>query len=256
MIIGTPQRACRVSQALAFAARVHDKQKIEGLWLAQQPFVHAVRSGWATPEDLARWVRQVYCTTATYGEVLRSMCPPPPVGLWTDPWRDMEQLIELAGALGVGPVEMERLATNPATRAVQVWLRQNLTDPSRHIPAQVCWALVEAMSPETGTHLDGGAAKHLGVKAKHLGYFRIGMRSRRSADRYAANLLTRIAMKEWCVVQEKTLLLSRLMIQLYDSIGARCPSHLTGRFGKAGSRSPRNRPALAAVTVAVGSLYA
>ena len=48
------------------------------------------------------------------------------------------------------------------------------------------------------------------------------MRSRRRADEYAANLLTRIETDDWRVVQEKTLLVSRLMVQLYDNIREEC----------------------------------
>ena len=161
MVAATLDRGSRLKRALAFTARVHDRQRRDGLWLPQHPFVHAVRTGSAMAEDLARWVRQVYCTTGTYGEILRSMCPPPPAGIWTDPWREMDQLAELAGALGIGPLEMSKPSTNPATRAVQIWLRQNLTIRSQHVAAQVCWALVEAMSPETGACLAAGAAKHL-----------------------------------------------------------------------------------------------
>ena len=222
MVAATPDRGCRLKQALAFTAGVHDRQKRDGLWLPQHPFVHAVRTGSAMPEDLARWVRQVYGITGTYGEILRSMCPPPPAGIWTDPWREMDQLVELAGALGIGPPEMAKSGTNPATRAVQIWLRQNLTNRSQHIAAQVCWALVEAMSPETGACLAAGVAKHFGLNNNHLGYFKMGMRSRQRADRYAANLLTRIETDDWRVVQEQTLLVSRLMVQLYDSIGEEC----------------------------------
>src|SRR2546423_1015129 len=120
---------------------------------------------------------------------------------WTDPWRDMDQLVELASALGIGPPETPRSETNPATRAVQLWLRQNLTNRPQHIAAQICWALVEAMSPETGAHLAEGAARHFGLKAKQLEYFQIGMKSRRRADRYAANLLTQIAMDDWRLIQ-------------------------------------------------------
>jgi hypothetical protein len=233
MVAATLDRRCRLNQALAFTALVHERQKRDGLWLAEHPFVHSVRAGSASPEDLARWVRQIYCITGTYAGILRSMCPPPPVGVWSDPWRDMAQLIELAGGLGVGPPEMASPRTNRATRAVQIWLRHNLTNRSQHIAAQVCWALVEAMSPEAAACLAEGAVRHFDLKAKALAYFKIGMISRRRSDRYAANLLTRIAMDDWRVVQEKTLLVSRLMVQLYASAGEACAKSVTERFDRA-----------------------
>ena len=153
-----------------------------------------------------------------YAELLRAMCPPPPAGVWTDPWRDMDQLAQLAGALGIDTAAMENTGTSPATRAVQIWLRQNLTNRSEHVAAQVCWALVEAMNPESGAYLSEGAARHFGLKAAGLEYFKIGMKSRRRADRYAASLLTEIDRDDWCLILEKTLLLSRLMVQLHDSL--------------------------------------
>ena len=101
---------------------------------------------------------RIYRITRIYGALLRAMCPPPPVGVWTDPWRDMEQLTERTAALGMEPAGMASSGTNPANRAVQIWLRQNLTNRSEHVAAQVCWALVEAMNPETGTYLAAGGA--------------------------------------------------------------------------------------------------
>lgn len=222
MVAATPERGCGLNHAWVFTALVHDTQKRDGLWLPQHPFVQAVRDGSASRQEFSIWVNRVYRITRVYGELLRAMCPPPPVGVWTDPWRDMDQLTELAGALGIEPAVMASSGTNPATHAVQIWLRKNLTNRSEHVAAQVCWALVEAMNPETGAYLAEGAARHFGLKATPLEYFKIGMKSRRRGDRYAANLLTRIDMDDWCLIQEKTLLVSRLMVQLYDSAGEEC----------------------------------
>lgn len=222
MVAATPARGCGLNSALIFTAEVHDRQKRDGLWLPHHPFVQAVRDGSASRREFSVWASRIYRITRIYGELLRAMCPPPPAGVWTDPWRDMDQLTELAGALGIEPAVMAKSETNPVTRAVQIWLRQNLTNRSEHVAAQVCWALVEAMSPETGAGLAEGAARHFGLKATALDYFRIGMKSRRRADRYAANLLTRIDRDDWGLIEEKTLLVSRLMVQLYDSVGEEC----------------------------------
>ncbi len=207
-----------LEQALAFTATVHDTQKKEDLWLAQHPFVRAVRAGSAGRHELNLWVSQVYCATRAYSMILESLSPPPPVGVWTDPWRDIDLLFHLGCALGTPRHELAMSRPNLATRSVQIWLRQHLTIRSRHIPAQVCWALVEAMSPETGASLAEGSVRHLGLQAKHLGYFKIGMTSRQRADKYAANLLTQIAIEDWGLVREQTLMISRLMVRLYDSI--------------------------------------
>lgn len=219
MIAATPRRRCGLNHAIVFAALVHDRQKRDGLWLPRHPFVQAVRDGSSNRRAFSAWVIQVYAITSVYGELLRVMCPPPPAGVWTDPWRDMDQLAELAGALGIEMAALEDSVTNPATRAVQIWLRQNLTNRSEHVAAQVCWALAEAMSPEVGVYLAGGAARHFGLKASALDYLRIGMKSRRRADRYAASLLTEVNKDDWRLIEEKTLLVSRLMAQLYDSLG-------------------------------------
>src|SRR5438477_11226025 len=86
------ERTIQLNQALAFAIAVHESQKRENLWLGRQPFVDAVRDGSADRHQLAWWVRQIYCTTRMYGEILCSMSPPP-VGVWTDPWGDLTQVI-------------------------------------------------------------------------------------------------------------------------------------------------------------------
>jgi hypothetical protein len=218
MVTLMPDRGSLLDHALSFTVLVHDEQKRKALWLAEQPFVRAVQAGSASAEDLARWVRLIYCTTRTYGEILRTMWPPPPVGVWTDPWRDLDQLVALAGALPGGALDTDWPTANPTARAVQFWLRRNLGNRSQHIVAQACWALVEAMSPEAGACLAEGAALHAGLKRKSLTYFRIGMGSRRSADRYAANLLTEIPTLEWPSVQAQALTVSRLMVQLYESV--------------------------------------
>jgi hypothetical protein len=204
--------------APAFTVAVHQAQRKEGLWLAEHPFVQAVRNGSATPDDMRRWVRQIFCMTGTYGEVLQSLNPPPPVGVWLDPWRDLEMLARLARALGIPQGSL--VASTPCVdaRVLQSWFQHELTAPSRHIRAQACWALVEAMNPEVGACLAEGAARHLGLKPWDLGYLKIGMKSRSGADRYAARLLRQIPTWEWPSIRLQTLQVSRLMCRLYDSV--------------------------------------
>jgi len=140
--------------------------------------VQAVRTGLAMREELGEWVRQIYCITRAYGSTLISLSPPPPVGIWIDPWRDLELLLELGGALGIGPHEMRASEPNLVARGVQLWLHHHLTNPSSHAAAQISWAMVEAMSPETGSALAEGAERHFALGRMPLEYFRIGMKSR------------------------------------------------------------------------------
>jgi pyrroloquinoline quinone (PQQ) biosynthesis protein C len=196
---------------------------MEGLWLAQHPFVHAVREGLARREHLGRWVRQIYCTTKSYGEVLASLSPSPPVGIWLDPWHDLDLLLELGAALGVSHRDMAASEPNLVARGLQLWFRTRLTTPSLHIAAQTCWALVEAMSPETGVSLADGAGRHFGCKGRQVDYFRIGMKSRQRGDRYAANLLSRIPAEDWPSIRAQTLLVSRTMNELYYSVAEDMP---------------------------------
>ena len=212
-------RMSSLEQAHAFAALVHKRQKSEHLWLAQHPFVQAVRAGSATRHELERWVRQVYCITTTYGEILTSLRPPPRVGVWLDPWLEIDLLLQLGEALGIRRSEMAVADPNIHIRGIQLWLRQHLADPSLHVAGQVCWALHEAMSPEAGALLMEGANRHFGLKASQLEYFKSGMKSRKHADKYAATLLTQFARKDWASVQEQTLVISRLMEGLYSSVG-------------------------------------
>ena len=75
------------------------------------------------------------------------------------------------------------------------------------------------MSPETRDRLAEGVARHFGLETNQLSYFKTSIGARRGADGYAANLLTQLAPGDWNAVQEKTLLLSRLMVHLYNSVG-------------------------------------
>jgi pyrroloquinoline quinone (PQQ) biosynthesis protein C len=199
-------------------------QQQQGLWLPNHPFVQAVCEGSATREELRRWVRQVHCITKTYGEVLLSLNPPPSVGVWLDPWRDLDLLVQLGRALGLSKREMKTSQPNLAARAIQIWLRHHLTDRSRHMAAQACWALVEAMAPEAGAKLADGAGRNFGLEARHRGYFRVGMKSRKAGYRYAEALLNQIPRDGWPWVEAQTLLVSRLAAQLYASTGEFAPS--------------------------------
>src|SRR5262245_2050690 len=69
----SPRTVISVKRARAFTAAIHEAQRSEGLWLAQHPFVQAVRSGSAKRGELAWWAHQTYCVTRTYGAILRSM---------------------------------------------------------------------------------------------------------------------------------------------------------------------------------------
>ena len=201
-----------------FTVTIHQAQRKEGVWLAEHPFVQAVRSGLATRDDMRRWVRQIYCTTRTYGEVLLSLSPPPPVGVWLDPWRDLEMLAQLARALGVTQGSLAASTPSVDARVLQSWFHLVLTPRSHHIRAQVCWALVEAMNPEVGACLAEGATRYFGLKLKDLAYLKMGMKSRRGADRYAARLLSQIPTPEWPSIRFQTLQVSGLMARVYDSL--------------------------------------
>jgi hypothetical protein len=90
--------------------------------------------------------------------------------------------------------------------------------------AQACWALVEAMAPEAGAKLADGAGRNFGLEARHRGYFRVGMKSRKAGYRYAEAILNQIPRDGWPWVEAQTLLLSRLAAQLYASTGDFAPS--------------------------------
>jgi pyrroloquinoline quinone (PQQ) biosynthesis protein C len=204
--------------ALSFAASVHAAQKRTGLWLPEHPFVHAVRAGLATRDELGQWVRQVYCITRSYGATLLSLTPPPPVGVWLDPWSDLELLFDLGGALGISPRELRSSEPGLAARGIQIWLGHHLSNPSRHIAAQACWALAESMSPEAGANLADGAKEHFGLKSRQLRYFRNAMKSRQHGDRYAATLLDQIPLANWPAIHSQAMLVSGLLADLYGSI--------------------------------------
>lgn len=207
-----------LNQALAFSTMVHDAQKREGLWLAQHPFVQAVRSGLARRDEIKRWVRQVFCTTRTYIEILESVNPQTATEPPLNARRDLRLLIQLGEALGVSEHVMAASEPYAAARSVEAWMRQHLA-ASKDSGGQICWALVEAMSPETGDFLAEGFERHFEVRGEQIRYLTLGMKSNLGVDQYAAEKLINMPMDEWDSLQKQTLLLSRLLVQLYNSVG-------------------------------------
>jgi hypothetical protein len=126
-------------------------------------------------------------------------------------------LARLARALGIPQGSLAASTPSVDARVLQSWFHHDLTAPSRHIRAQACWALVEAMNPEVGACLADGAARHFGLKLRDLGYLKISMKSRRGADLYAARLLGQIPIQDWPSIRLLTLQVSRWTARLYDS---------------------------------------
>lgn len=208
-----------LDQALAFTMTVHGAQKSEGLWLAQHPFVQAVRIGSARHDEIQRWVGQIICANRAYREIFESLSPQPAVEPFFNARRDLDLLIQLGEALGVPELVMATSEPNFAARSVEAWMRERMAMPAEHSAGPICWALVEAMSPETGGYLAEGAEKHFGLGHEQVRYFTIGMKSKLGADEYAAKMLSGLALDQWDSFQEETLVLSRLLVRLCDSIG-------------------------------------
>ena len=97
-----------MDQSLAFTTAIHDAQKSGGMWLAQHPFVQAVRMGSARCDEIERWVRRIYCTTRTYSEILQSLSPPPPAEHSLHARQDLDLLRQLGEALGVPRSDVAR----------------------------------------------------------------------------------------------------------------------------------------------------
>lgn len=89
---------------------------------------------------------------------------------------------------------------------------------------QICWQLVAAMNPEAGDQLAEGfpahfGCAHFGCDDEQIRYFAVGMKSNTKADEDAVEMLNTMASPEWDMVLTDTLLLSRLVTELYDSAG-------------------------------------
>lgn len=208
-----------LNEALAFTGIVHDAQRSEQLWLADHPFVQAVRAGSARRSEIELWVRQVHVINGIYREILEALSPQEPAEAVEDARRDHHLLIQLGEALGITGSVMERSEPNSAAQSVNAWLRQQLTPTDEQNAGQVCWALAEAMSPETGDYLAEGAEKHFGLTGDQLQYFTVGMKAKAGADAYAAKMLSRVSRERWETLQEQALVLSRLLVSLYHSVG-------------------------------------
>jgi hypothetical protein len=75
------------------------------------------------------------------------------------------------------------------------------------------------MSPETARYLAEGTKEHYGLSAAQIQYFTVGMTSKDDADQHAAQQLAQLPIDLWASVREETLILSRLLGQLYNSAG-------------------------------------
>ena len=99
-------------------------------------------------------------------------------------------------------------------------MRKRMALPAADSAGQICWAPVEAMSPETWDHLAEGAGRHFRLGDEQIRYLIVGMKSKVAADEYAAKMLSRMALDQWDSLQTETLVLGGLFVRLYDSIGA------------------------------------
>jgi pyrroloquinoline quinone (PQQ) biosynthesis protein C len=210
-----------LDQAFAFLAIVHNEQKRKGLWLAQHPFVQAVRIGSARRDEIQRWVRETYAITRTYSELLESRVQEQelPTEMLRSAQRDLDLLLRFGEALGVAPGVLLTSQRGPAAKRLEAWIRERMAAPNDRTTGQICWHLMMAMSPEAGDCLAEGFETHFGCDDEQIQYFTVGMKSNANADEYAAKMLCTIASDKWATVLKDTLFVSRLVTGLYDSAG-------------------------------------
>jgi pyrroloquinoline quinone (PQQ) biosynthesis protein C len=208
-----------LDQARAFTTNVQDAQKSEGLWLAQHPFVQAVRTGSVRREEIQRWVRGAYRTARTYSEILESLGSQPPESLLPNARRDLDLLLQLGEALGVTQPAMLVSQKNAAAQSVEEWMQEHIAVPNDTLVGLICWTLVEAMSPDVADCLAEGVERHFGLDDEQIEYFTIGMKSKLRADEYAIEMLSRTATDRWDSFRTNALVISRLVVRLYDSAG-------------------------------------
>jgi pyrroloquinoline quinone (PQQ) biosynthesis protein C len=128
-------------------------------------------------------------------------------------------LIQLGNALGLTKATMANSEANPATRSVKEWMRKHIIAPDKSDKAQICMALVEGMSPEAGAYLAEGAEEHYGLRADQIQYFTLRMRSKHDAGKDAAQMLSQLPIEQWDFVRDEALIVSRLVDQMYNSVG-------------------------------------
>ncbi len=206
-----------LEEASAFVAIVHNKQRGEGLWLAQNPFVQAVRTGSARWDEIHRWVRGMYATSCTYNEFLEFGVHAVPAEVLSRAQQDLNLLLRFAHAVGLTPVALPTSQQGRAFKDLEAWMRDRMAVTNDLASGHICWQLVAAMNPEAGDQLAEGLAAHFGCDDEQIRYFTAGMKSDTSADEDAVKMLNTIASAEWEMVLMDTLLLSRLVIRLYDS---------------------------------------
>jgi hypothetical protein len=91
--------------------------------------------------------------------------------------------------------------------------------PNDALVGLICWTLVEAVSPDVADCLAEGVERHFGLDDKRIEYFTIGMKSKLRADEYAVEMLSRTATDRWDSFRINALIISRLVVRLYDSAG-------------------------------------
>jgi hypothetical protein len=208
-----------LDQSLLFITSVHDAQRREGLWLAQHPFVQAVRTGSARRDEIERLVRQILAVTRNHCEILGSLSSRVPAETVLNAKRDLDLLVQLGEALSIQGAAAGESEQDSAAGNVGAWMRKHLAVPDAPAVGLVSWALVEAMSPEVGDHFAYGLSIHFGLEEKHLQYFAVAIKSRSGSDGDAAKIIGGLPMEQWDSVREQTLILSRLIVRLYDSVG-------------------------------------
>jgi len=208
-----------INQALAYVDSVHSAQKSEGIWLADHPFVQAVRVGIARPDEIARWATQVFCITRNLDELVHFHFGDPVAAVFNAMHRDLPLLIQLGGALGVSSLNMLSGEANQTTRKIQQWAKQHISVRDTFLTAQVCLELLESMSPDVGVYLAEGSQRHYGLKSEEIRYFTVRAGTKHELDEHAAELLTLLPEEKWNYIRQETLSQNRLMHAMYNSIG-------------------------------------
>jgi pyrroloquinoline quinone (PQQ) biosynthesis protein C len=228
-----------LDEANEFSAKVRERQKKEGVWLADCLFVDRVATGKAAKSEIGEWARQFFVAIEHLHRIaharpkVRLEGLPPDIkkhfwenrveeqyGALSNTAGHLELLIQLGEAAGVSRLDMVTSKPNAQTRKVMDWAQEHVPQADEFLTAQVVVGMLEAMNPAASTKLAEGCQKHYGMTDMQVRFFTVHIVADAEHGEVANRILSLVPKDRWAMIEDQALLQSHLFHDMWCGV---CP---------------------------------
>jgi hypothetical protein len=215
-----------------FVDNIYKGLRSKGLWLADHPFVMALRAGEATRDEVFECAKQFFFVE----EALNTFHNSVPVHIpHAEPSAERNAIrpqtlkrvefarhvglfVELGVLLGLSREQLPIGLPNRASLALREWAVSNDAPEDCYL-GPICGGILSAIACGLGHRLADGVEQHYEVKAEETWLLRAHATQEREHSRRVISLFAEVPMERWEYVHHQVSIQSHLIFEICNSAG-------------------------------------